>query len=270
VRLQQYLILVAGTVLAFLIYFFGKTQQAGPAAGVNATEQLDFSDYEALQLSVLPQGDAERLRSLKSITAIRPDLATYLELSRAWEESGNYPLGAFYYYEAAGFSVDSVNWEAAGDKFMIAYNNYGDSLISNNLINFAVASFRKARMEDNSNLAVRMKLAETYVESPDPMKGIVILRELADSLPEYVPAQMRLGRLSLQTGQYEKAHARFQQVLENNPANTEALYFLALSNEGLGNIEEAIRQLELCKQLVANPAFSQEIDVYINELKKRS
>lgn len=267
-RKEQFLVLLGGFALVFLIYFFGKTKQPEAAKTRTASGQLDFDEYEALQISMLPSDDADRVRRLKSALVTRPGISRYKELSETWESFGNYSLGAIYFYEAAVFNSDSVSWEAAGDKIMSAYSVYGDSLISNNLLTFAVASFKNARQAAPRDLDIRMKLAETYVESPEPMKGIVILRELADSIPDYIPAQMRLGRLSLQTGQYERAIERFQNVLKLNPVDTEALYFLALSNQGAGNPEEAVRLLEVCKQLVDNPAFTQEINVYIDELKK--
>ena len=267
-RKEQYLTLLVGLILVCLLYFAGKIKAPDQGMPDAQSIQLDFNEYESLQLANLPSEDGERIRSLKSKLITQPELGNYLELSQAWEAIGNYPLGAFYYYEAANLNSDSISWEAAGDKLYNGFITYGDSLISNNLITFAVASYEKAKNSEPDDLEVQMKLAETYVESPDPMKGILMLREIADDNPDYVPALMRLGRLSMETGQFDKAINRFQQVLKNEPINTEALYFLAISNEGIGNIEETIRLLELCKQLVANPAFTQEIDVYINELKK--
>ena len=266
-RKEQYLILLGGLICIGILYYFGKTKESEAVISETTAVQLDFGEYEALQLANIPEGDADRILELKSDLNRHPGLSNYLEISKTWEVIGNYPLGAFYYREAAIFNSDSIGWEAVGDKLLNSYISYGDSLISNNLINFALASYNKALLADKDNLELSMKLAETYVESPDPMEGIVMLREIADSIPNYVPAQMRLGRLSLQTGQYEKALDRFQQVLKQEPVNTEALYFLALANEGMGNIEETIRLLEICKQLVDNPAFTEEIDVYIDELK---
>jgi tetratricopeptide (TPR) repeat protein len=268
VRKEQYLVLIGGLIFVTLLYYFGRTKEAGANLPAEQGSQIEFSDYEALQVNQLPEEDAEAIRQLKSALISRPGLENNLALAQAWEAMGNYPLGAFYFYESALINSDSISWEAAGDKLLNSYKTYGDSLISNNLITFALASYDRALLSDKDNLDLQMKLAECYVESPNPMQGIVMLREIADSIPDYVPAQMRLGRLSLQTGQNQKALERFQQVLKTDPVNTEALYFLALANEGLGNLEETIRLLELCKRLVDNPAFSQEIDVYIDKLKK--
>lgn len=267
-RKDNLLIIAVGVALVFIIYFFGKTT-ADIATGADdaISQAVDFKSYEELQLAALPEEDAAVIQQLQSQIAVNPSLENHLALSASWEKMGSYPLGAYYFYEAAGIDSDSITWEAAGDKLLNSYKNYGDSLITNNLVNFAVASYSRANEADESSIQVQMKLAEAYVESPEPMKGIVILREIADSLPDYIPAQMTLGRLSLQTGQYDKARERFQNILRLSPTDTEALYFLALANEGLGNIEETIRLLETCKLLVGNPAFTEEIDAYIDKLK---
>lgn len=271
-RKEQYLLVFLGMVLVGGLYFGGKTisgkkKDKEVAAGPQTTS---MADYEQLQLSVLPAEDADRIRQLNAALTLDPGYANYLALSKAWENSGNYPLGAYNYYMAAVAGPDSISFEAAGDKLYNGYKNFGDSLITNNLINFALASYERALDSDSDNVELRMKLAEVYVDGPEPMKGIMLLREMTESLPEYSPAQMALGRLSLQTGQYDKAAERFQKVLSYEPMNTEALYFLALSKEGLGQTEDAIQLLELCVELVNNPEFTREINAYISDLKKQN
>jgi len=269
VRKQQFILIVIGFALIAVLYFFGNTK-GKKAEEITATaKEVIFSDYERLQLEKLPKADADRVRELLGKLTVDPNLNHHLLLSSTWEAIGNYPLGAYYYYKAVPLNSDSLSWEIAGDKLYNSYKNYSDTLVTNNLLTFALASYETALKSDKDDIAVRMKLAEAYVESPKPMDGIVIMREILDSLPNYTPALMTLGRLSLQTGQFDKAKDRFVKILETNPVNTEALYFLALSEEGLGNIEECIRLLEVCKQLVDIPDFSKEIDEFITELKKK-
>jgi cytochrome c-type biogenesis protein CcmH/NrfG len=61
--------------------------------------------------------------------------------------------------------------------------------------------------------------------------------------------------LSIQSGQYDKAKERFKKVLQLDPQNTEALYFLAITEAQLGHNDEAIRLFEMCKTLVNNRRF---------------
>jgi cytochrome c-type biogenesis protein CcmH/NrfG len=60
-----------------------------------------------------------------------------------------------------------------------------------------------------------------------------------------------------------------EKALQLEPQNTEAMYLLAVTEAEAGNSEKAIRLLELCKQLVANPEFDKEIDTFIQDLKNK-
>lgn len=266
-RKEHYLVIALGVALVFALYFFGVTKKSAkePAA---IERQNTFTDYEALQFQKIPEADANRIKELKRALTLQPNFENTLSLSEAWEAIGNYPLGAYYFYKSSELNEENTDWQRTGDKLYNSYKNYSDTLITDNLLTFALASYEKAIKSSDEDIDLRMKLAEVYVESPEPMKGILMLRGIVDSIPDYIPAIMRLGRLSLQTGQFDKAQERFERVLEIDPVNTEAMYFLALTNEGLGNIDQAIRLMEACKNLVQIPEFSQEVDAYINRLKK--
>lgn len=266
-RKEHFLVVGLGLAMVFALYFFGVTHKKDKEPA-NIARQHSFSDYEALQFQKIPEADANTIKELKRTLTLQPSLENTLALSKAWEAIGNYPLGAYYFYKSSELEPDKADWQVTGDKLYNSYKNYSDTLITDNLLTFALASYEKAINSSKEKVDLKMKLAEVYVESPEPMKGILMLREIVDSIPDYIPAIMRLGRLSLQTGQYDKAVERFDKVLEIDPVNTEAMYFLALTNEGLGNIDEAIRLMETCKNLVQIPEFSQEVDAYINNLKK--
>lgn len=263
------LVILLGLGLVFVLYRFGNTKGVKKEVTTKISKENIFSEYERIQLERIPLEDADRIRTHLSDLTLNPNLENTLTLSNSWEAIGNYPLGAYYYYKATELDSDSLSWITAGDKLYNSYKNYADTLVTDNLLTFALASYETALEKDKSNVVTRMKLAEAYVDSPQPMEGITMMREILDSIPEYTPALMTLGRLSLQTGQYDKAVNRFSKILETNPVNTEAMYFLALAHEGLGNVEECIKLLEACKALVNIPEFTQEINEFIKELENK-
>jgi cytochrome c-type biogenesis protein CcmH/NrfG len=160
--------------------------------------------------------------------------------------------------------------ENAGDVLVSAYKSTEDSVILNNLITFALRSYEDAVLKDGNDVDLKIKLADAYVQgSQEPMKGIGILRQLSDSLPDNVPVLLALGRLSIQSGQYDKAKERLQKILQLEPQNTEALYFLAITEAQLGHDDEAIRLFEMCKLLVNNIEFNKEIDEIVKNLKSK-
>ena len=99
------------------------------------------------------------------------------------------------------------------------------------------------------------------------MQGVQRLLKITEKDPNNLQANLMLGRLSVTSGQYDKAVARLEKVVAQAPENTEALYFLAEAYKGHGDTEKAIKTFERCKQLVNDPAFSKEIDNYINSFK---
>ena len=56
------------------------------------------------------------------------------------------------------------------------------------------------------------------------MQGILLIREVLKSEPENTFAIMSLGKLSIQSGQYDKAIERFRQVLDLQKDNIEAKF----------------------------------------------
>jgi len=95
------------------------------------------------------------------------------------------------------------------------------------------------------------------------MKGVGVLRELTAKDPNHIPANLMLGKMSIQSGQFDKAILRFETVLKQEPKNKEALYFLAEAYKGKGDKKKAIELFEQCKNIVNNPSFSKDIDEYI-------
>lgn len=80
---------------------------------------------------------------------------------------------------------------------------------------------------------------------------------------------LALGRLAVVSGQYDKAAARLEKVVQLHPDNAEAYFHLAEAYRALGKKEEAIRALESCKLLVEDADFRAQIDSYINQIKNQ-
>jgi len=134
--------------------------------------------------------------------------------------------------------------------------------------NEAIACMERVLKDHPNNEEARLAMASAYIQgTSEPMKGVQMALAVTREKPDNVPANMLLGRMSIQSGQFDKAVKRFETVLTTEPENKEALYFLAQAYEGTGNKQKAIETLEKCKKVVNNPEFSREIDQHINSLK---
>jgi cytochrome c-type biogenesis protein CcmH/NrfG len=94
---------------------------------------------------------------------------------------------------------------------------------------------------DPSNEDTKLSLATAYIEGVgEPMKGVAILRDITKEKPDDIRANVLLGRMSLQSGQNDKAVKRFETVIKQEPGNSEAIFFLAQAYEALGDKNKAI------------------------------
>jgi tetratricopeptide (TPR) repeat protein len=267
---------VGTIILALALYFGGKTVVKKEQTATVSTGSFSFEQYEEQQTAKLLPAEKSQLAAItEALKAVKPaDTATfkklYLQTSDFWKNLNNPALGAYYFYQFAKVEGTKVAMENAGDVLVSAYKSTEDSVILNNLITFALRSYEDAVLKDGNDVDLKIKLADAYVQgSQEPMKGIGILRQLSDSLPDNVPVLLALGRLSIQSGQYDKAKERLQKILQLEPQNTEALYFLAITEAQLGHDDEAIRLFEMCKLLVNNIEFNKEIDEIVKNLKSK-
>ena len=70
------------------------------------------------------------------------------------------------------------------------------------------------------------------------MQGIFKIREVAEQNPKNTEALFHLGKFSLDTNQDDKAKQRFLQILEVQPSDVRAKYYLGLTEQRLGNSAE--------------------------------
>lgn len=71
------------------------------------------------------------------------------------------------------------------------------------------------------------------------MEGIFMFREILQEDPKNTDALYYLGLLSNQTGQYENAVERFNQLISIDSSDKRAYLQLGISNYNLGNKEKA-------------------------------
>ncbi len=264
-------------ILVAALYFGGKTANKKEKSVVHTEHGgISFDEYEQQQIAKLADAEKQQAKSLAEATKNAPEQAidakkkAYANLVDFWKNNSNPALAAYYIYQAAKLEETKTALVDAGDALVTAYKSTEDSVILNNLITFALQSYEKAVEKDSNDWDLKIKLADAYVNgSQEPMKGIGILRDLESKHPENIKVLMSMSRMSIQSGQYDKAKERLNKILKLEPQNTEAMYFLAITEAQLGHNDEAIRLFEMCKILVNNADFNKEIDEIVNSLKNK-
>jgi len=188
-------------------------------------------------------------------------------LATRYEEAGIFDSAAWFAEDAATFFNTTESWIKAGDQYYQAFTFAVDESKQRVLATKAQELYTKVLADEPENLNVKTRLAMTYISSPTPMKGIVMLREVLAEDPQNKEALFSLGMLSIQSGQYDKAVERFEELIkiDSNHLQGQLLLGVALLNNG-----EKIRareQLEKVKRMDKDPAVQAEVDSYLKDLK---
>lgn len=108
--------------------------------------------------------------------------------------------------------------------------------------------------------------------SPNPMQGILTLREIANEHPEHMGAQWHLAVFSLQTGQFEKAKQRLLTVIEldTESAFPEAYMLLGGVYGAQAKYDSALINMDIALELVQDDtAATREVKMLIETMKAK-
>jgi len=97
---------------------------------------------------------------------------------------------------------------------------------------------------------INQALLELQDSTIPPMQTIMKIAKVAEEHPENQKAQLTLGLLSLQTGQFENATVRFSNLVSLDSSNGESWKYLAQARLGAGDTVEARKVFEKALQLV--------------------
>jgi predicted Zn-dependent protease len=107
----------------------------------------------------------------------------------------------------------------------------------------------------------------TYISSPNPMQGIMLLREVIAEDPKNELALFNMGMLSIQSGQHDKAVERLEELVKVNPNHTQGQLLLGIALMNTGDKRRAKEQFEKVKQLDKDPSVQATVDSYLKDLK---
>ncbi|MEQ9466912.1 MAG: tetratricopeptide repeat protein [Ekhidna sp.] len=116
--------------------------------------------------------------------------------------------------------------------------------------------------KDPINLVVKNRLAMTMVVSENPMAGITLLREILEADETNRQAILNLGLLAIQSGQFERAKERFENLVSMNASDHEAKLYLAVS---LMEINQQSQARLLLEEILATQDSIPAIKIMAND-----
>lgn len=282
-RKIQWLVVLVAAVAVFCLYAFGRRvsdKEPAPAAQSaqtpgNAQQAVPAASFEDVLLKAkqgLDPATQVRISSLEnSVTrgeVKKQQLSAFHSLAALWDSLGHMPVSAHYLGEAAKLENSEKSLTFAANLFLTHQQHAEDPAIRAWEIKEANQLLEQALSLDPNNDTVSVALARSEVAGGNVMQGVQRLLKVTQKDPDNIGANMELGRLSITSGQYVKAIERLEKVVNRQPENAEALYFLAEAYKNTGKTKKAVSLFERCKQLINDPAFSKEIDNYINSFNK--
>ena len=297
---QQIISITAAITAVFLLYFFGRTvpkkvedDHAGhdhsktaattPAAG--NTTLLDFPTMLGLAKKRLSPAQLQKVTEWEN-SVVRGDvknqqIQVYRKLSAFWMDT----IGAFvpyakYIAEAAKLENSEKNLTFAAHLFLEELQTVTEQPLQLWMAKEAKELFEKAYELNPANDSTKVGLGSTYFfgagGSEPPMKGIGLIREVAEKDPENAFAQYMLGVGSFISAQWPKAIERFEKVTQLQPQNLEVKLRLADAYEKSGDkvnakkwyqqFLETVKVLESQGKFRSNPEMMKQIEDHIKLL----
>lgn len=278
--MQLRALLIICTLLLSVLIFFAPSQinpkgeKPAPAAKTGETDSTGL-DPEALlasaQAALDSTGKANLARLTKDLKASEDESDTALmrQIGLLWDQNGIAAASAIWFERRAKVAPAEQTYLEAAYRYFDAFRMAGDSGLRSMLVAKAIASYTKVLDFNPENLNAKTDLGACYADgTSEPMKGIMMLREVVEKDPNHEMAQYNLGMLSVKSGQLDKAIDRFNKVLSINPERHEVHYYLGQVLLQKGDTTAAIREYEL---FIKNARYDvSELIKTVEELKKKS
>ncbi|UBM60522.1 tetratricopeptide repeat protein [Marinilongibacter aquaticus] len=259
------IVLVVGLAASLALYALPKAviKNEKPAGQPTNSEKNEAkAPDEHMKLS---EGQLAEIAKIR--TENKGEQAQYEALSTYFASQNLFDSAAYFAEQLAVSQPSEASWLAAGDLYYQAFTLSLNPVNQEKLADLTRAAYQKALAINPKQLHAKTNTAMTYVSSSSPMQAIMMLRQVLDENPRYVPALMSMGALSMQSRQYDKALGRFEEVLGIDPGNMNAQLGKAYSLIELGKKEEAQAILQQVKALGVDEVLENEIDKTLKSLE---
>jgi tetratricopeptide (TPR) repeat protein len=251
-------ILIAATFMVSFLLFFGfdykpKNIKTLEKSRVNNLEATSIDNLLLEARKNLTSEQSTILESFKENTSSKVDsikVEALKKYSSMWYEYGFATISAYFAEEVAKVENLASSWSIAGTTYTIAMKGTDDELEKEYARNRAIGAFESALSLEPEVVSHKINLALVNVESPpkdQPMKGILMLRDLNTAYPKDVAVMNQLARLALQTNQIDKAIERLETAISIESENNVTICLLAEAYNLKGLEAKSQEFAERCK-----------------------
>lgn len=241
--------LIAFAIVAFLTMYFGCETKPKNIKALEKSRELSM-EVTGIQNII---NEAKKTLTQNQISAVETMTAqldkdtaqavpTLQLLASEWYKLGHAAVSGHYAEEIANKVNTEEAWSIAGTTYVFGIKTATDEKTREFCKSRAIKAFEKAISLNPSNVDHQINMAMCYVERPsqdNPMKGILMLRELNTKYPQNVGVINQLARLALKTNQIDKALERLNQALKLDSKNQTTICLLAEAYELAGDANNA-------------------------------
>jgi predicted Zn-dependent protease len=274
----QLVILVLAITLIIGLYFLPKVVVDDKKKELNAQSkaaQATTENSASHSQKLTPQLE-EKLNAFRKKLAQSSDKiakASWADsIAQVFKNVARFDSAAHYMAVLVDNLPNLENLRKAGDAYFEAYRFAlsVDTAKSNFLGTKARTYYEKVLSEQPKDYKTKANLAMTYISQGQPMKPVMMLREILAEDADNQWARLYLGLLSMQSGQYPKAVDHFEKLIKAHPNHFEAKFYLAQSYLEQNKTAEATTLLKELTQLKgeAEAPFREAAQETLNQLKK--
>ncbi len=262
--------LIAIAVVLFVLLFLAPKKQKVEALPKAETQTLSIEPFLTMAIKTLKPEEKTAHDNLLWVANNPKNDPAFATLVFFWDKQKRPDFASYYVEKIADKQQASASYTKAGDRYYYAIRFMKDENEVPVLYQSAVRCYEKALEKDPKNIDAKIQLAACYVEgSPEPMKGITLLREVEKTDSNNVKLQLSFAFFSVKSGQWDRAIKRFEKVLEIDPLYIEAYLHLADAYEQQGNKEKTIEMLQKYASVTEDAMAKQEVLKYIEQLKSK-
>ena len=203
--------------------------------------QLPRSVVENEQLQEVTQTESHSMEIPQEVETQINELRRLVEDEENIDKKANFAHSLARRYldygvvdSAARVAEDIDGWtnepsELVADIYFTAYERSSGPEQAKKYAAEARAVLQELLDKDPTNHFLKNRLAMTLVVSENPMAGIGMLREILAQDETNRQAILNLGLLAIQSGQFERARERFENLVSMDAGDYEAKLYLAVS-----------------------------------------
>jgi tetratricopeptide (TPR) repeat protein len=274
---KNQLFLVLGGLVLVLFLYFGvsnippKLDEKAPVAARDGGDEHNHESEappmitfaELLEKGKKTLSEAQQ-KQLDDIFIIKDEKKLKEELVHFWGDAKQPHLAAKYNADRAELENSEKSRTFASQFYIDLFNAEPDPAKKQWEAQQAAIILQKVIDKNPSNEQAKVALATCFTDGTgETMKGVLLLREVAEKNPANENAGMQLGKLAIQSGQFDKAIARLEKLILLYPKNAEAHYYLGIAYKGLGQMDKAKQILQHSKTLIKDPKFGKDVDDFI-------